>query len=276
MIQLYKPDLHFPIQEKNQCLHDTIKNLYQTIPHNQLNFEIERKILISLGGFPEFLSEKREEEKSLKKLIDKIKEEFELNKIPQEKEINDLLKNKALQVTEEDNHKLQEIRERWSYIQRTVRKVNSFEKEIRLKKEVHFYEKAQQTLRSDAVERAIYKDIPQSYRIDSPLNLERFLYVLAGQVTGLLSLKEISKDISQVSVQTLDRYLKLLNSNLSGILQFQNYDNNERNVQRRQRKAYFVDIAVRNAALQKDHISQDSSEIGKFYEKFRQPLIYII
>ena len=46
---------------------------------------------------------------------------------------------------------------------------------------------SQRVLRSDAVERAVYKDIPQAARVDNPMMLERLLYVLAGQVTGLLS-----------------------------------------------------------------------------------------
>ncbi|MGQ0848269.1 MAG: hypothetical protein ACT4OP_04005 [Actinomycetota bacterium] len=46
---------------------------------------------------------------------------------------------------------------------------------------------SQRVLRSDAIERAIYKDIPQSYNIDNPMFLDRLLYMLAGQMTGILS-----------------------------------------------------------------------------------------
>lgn len=42
-------------------------------------------------------------------------------------------------------------------------------------------------LRSDAVERAIYKDIPQVFGVENPIVLERLLYVLAGRMTGILS-----------------------------------------------------------------------------------------
>ena len=250
------------------------KTLHQTIPHTQLNFERERSMLISLGGFPEFLSGRKREEEKLRQLINKkIKEKFELYKIPQmEKEIRDLLRNEVIQTNAQGVlPQLQEIRRKLSDRKIEIRFKEAFR--LMMKKELYFYEKAQQTLRSDAIERAVYKDIPQSYRIDSPLTLERFLYVLAGQVTGLLSLKGISQDISQVSVQTLDRYLSYLTQTYL-VFTLLNYDNNERGTQRRQKKAYFVDIAVRNAALQKDHIVRDATEIGKLYENLVASHLY--
>ena len=135
--------------------------------------------------------------------------------------------------------------------------------------------KIQSLLRADAIERAIYKDIPQSYRIDYPITLEKFFYILAGQITGLLSLKGISKDISQVSLQTLERYLNyLVQTYLLFIIP--NYDSNERNVQRRRRKIYFVDVAIRNAALLKDMrgIFHDPSELGKLQENLVASHLY--
>ena len=272
LIQLYNPNINFPVQKKGQCLHDTIKNLYQTIPHTQLDFERERKMLISLGGFPEFLSGRKREEERLWKHIDKrIKEKSILYKIPEkEKETHDIQKT-AIQIGEENALlNLKKMGKELSNMKKDI-----FKEVYRLlrEEELYFYEKAQQILRSDAIERAVYKDIPQSYRIDSPLTLERFLYVLAGQVTGILSLKGISKDISHVSVQTLDRYLSYLTQTYLVFTIF-NYDNNERNIQRRQRRAYFVDIAVRNAALQKDHILKDSTEMGKLYENLVASHLY--
>ncbi len=130
----------------------------------------------------------------------------------------------------------------------------------------YFY-RTQQTLRSDAIERAIYKDIPQSYRVDNPLILEKLLYTLAEQITGLLSVKNINKDISQVSLATLERYLNYL-CQAYIVFTLPNYASNERSIQRRQRKSYFVDIAVRNAALWKDKkkIFDNSLEFGKLQE----------
>lgn len=58
---------------------------------------------------------------------------------------------------------------------------------------------SQRTLRNDAVERAIYKDIPQAFGVENPLLLERMLYTLAGQVTGLLSPNTITQSLDGLS-----------------------------------------------------------------------------
>jgi len=106
---------------------------------------------------------------------------------------------------------------------------------------------SQRVLRSDAVERAVYKDIPQTSGVENPLILERLLYVLAGQVTGILSPTGIGKDLG-IAQPTLDRYLSYLEQ---AYLTFAltNYSGSESGVQRRGRKLYFMDSAVRNAAL---------------------------
>jgi len=106
---------------------------------------------------------------------------------------------------------------------------------------------SQSTLRSDAVERAVYKDIPQAYGVDNPKALERMLYVLAEQATGLLSPKNLSTD-TQMTAPTCERYLGYLERAFL-IFTFQNYAGSEGTKQRRGRKLYFVDGAVRNAAL---------------------------
>lgn len=108
---------------------------------------------------------------------------------------------------------------------------------------------SQRTLRSDAVERAIYKDIPQSFGIESPLHLERVLYVLAGQLTGMLSPTNIARDLG-LSQPTIDRYISHLEQAFL-VFVLPNYSGSETTTQRRGRKIYFVDGAVRNAALQR-------------------------
>ncbi|MXW76637.1 MAG: ATP-binding protein [Acidimicrobiaceae bacterium] len=114
------------------------------------------------------------------------------------------------------------------------------------KLELHVLE-SQRVLRSDAVERAVYKDIPQTSGVDNPLMLERLLYALAGQVTGILSPTGIGKDLG-IAQPTFDRYLSYLEQAYL-IFPLTNYSGSEQNVQRRGRKLYFVDSAVRNAAL---------------------------
>ncbi len=117
---------------------------------------------------------------------------------------------------------------------------------------------SQQILRSDAVERAIYKDIPQSFGVDNPLMLERLLYVLAAQITGVLSPSGIGKDLG-LSQPTFDRYLSYLEQAFL-VFTLANYSGRESSVQKRGRKLYFVDGAIRNAALQRGLAPLDNPE----------------
>lgn len=109
---------------------------------------------------------------------------------------------------------------------------------------------SQRTLRNDAVERAIYKDIPQAFNVDNPMLLERVLYTLAGQVTGILSPQMICQGLGGLSQPTFDRYLSYLERAFL-VFTLQNYSGSESSRQKRGRKLYFVDGAVRNAALQR-------------------------
>ena len=102
---------------------------------------------------------------------------------------------------------------------------------------------------SDAVERAVYKDIPQSFKVDNPIMLERLLYTLAGQIAGLLSPSKISRELG-ISQPTFDRYLSYLERTFL-VFTLPNYSGREASVQKSGRKLYFVDGAVRNAALQR-------------------------
>lgn len=124
---------------------------------------------------------------------------------------------------------------------------------------------SQRRLRSDAVERAIYKDIPQVFGVDDPLVLERTLYTLAGQVAGLLSPTQMARDVS-VSMPTLDKYVSYLERAFLVFL-LPNWSGSERSIQRRGRKVYFHDGAVRNAALQRGlRPLSDAPEMGLLCE----------
>ncbi|WP_419551969.1 ATP-binding protein [Candidatus Poriferisodalis sp.] len=108
---------------------------------------------------------------------------------------------------------------------------------------------AQLSLREDSVERAVYKDIPQAFQIDNPMMLERLLYVLAGQVAQLLSPSNIAADL-RLAEATIERYLAYLEAAFI-VFTLPNYAGSEAKVQRRGRKIYFVDSAVRSAVLQR-------------------------
>ena len=69
---------------------------------------------------------------------------------------------------------------------------------------------SQRILRNDAVERAVYKEIPQAFGVNSPMMLERLLYTLAGQMTGILSPDTICRSLKGLSPPTFDRYLSYL------------------------------------------------------------------
>lgn len=125
---------------------------------------------------------------------------------------------------------------------------------------------SQQTLRSDAVERAIYKDIPQAYGVNDPLLLERLLYILGGQMTGILAPKNICQSLDGMSQPTFDRYLSYLEKTFM-VFTLPNFSANEETVQRRGRKLYFVDGAVRNAALQRGlALLSNDKEFGLLHE----------
>lgn len=125
--------------------------------------------------------------------------------------------------------------------------------------------RSQQILRNDAVERALYKDIPQSFGVDNPMMLERLLYVLAGQMSGILSPRNITNDLG-ISQPTFDRYLSYLEQAFL-VFTLPNYSGKESTVQRRGRKLYFVDGAIRNAALQRGLAPlADPVELGNLME----------
>jgi hypothetical protein len=109
---------------------------------------------------------------------------------------------------------------------------------------------SQRILRSDAVERAVYKDIPQAFGVDNPMLLERLLYTVAGQLAGLLSPTNLAHQLTGFSPATLERYLAYLERAFL-VFTLPNYSGSEASRQRRGRKVYFVDGAVRNAALQR-------------------------
>lgn len=108
---------------------------------------------------------------------------------------------------------------------------------------------SQRILKDDAVDRTIYKDIPQYTNIESPLQLEKLLYALAGQVTGLISPQKLTQQLG-ITQPTIDKYLSCLERSYL-VFMLTNFSGSEVSVQRRGRKIYFVDGAVRNATLQR-------------------------
>jgi len=131
---------------------------------------------------------------------------------------------------------------------------------------LRLFQNAQRVVRRDAVETPIYKDITQAFGIQKPMALERLLYILAGQFTGVMSPKSICRSLEGLSEPTFSRYLKALESAFL-VFSIPNYSASEETVQRRGRKLYFVDGAVRNAALQRGVAPLESpQEMGVLIE----------
>ena len=125
--------------------------------------------------------------------------------------------------------------------------------------------RSQRVLRADAVQTVVYKDLPQAYGIGEPLKLERLVYTLAGQFCGLLSPSTIAKDV-QLSQPTVDQYVRYLEDAFL-IFTLANYSSSEESVQRRGRKLFFCDGALRNAALQRGLApARDPGEMGLLLE----------
>ncbi len=125
--------------------------------------------------------------------------------------------------------------------------------------------RSQRILRADAIEKAIYKDIPQAFQILEPAKLERLLYALAGQITGIFSPATIAGDL-MLTEPTIDKYVRYFERAFL-VFMLPTYAPSEEVVQRRGRRLYFVDGAVRNAALLRGlGPLEDPAEMGLLLE----------
>ncbi|MCA9278051.1 MAG: ATP-binding protein [Phycisphaeraceae bacterium] len=109
--------------------------------------------------------------------------------------------------------------------------------------------RSQQTLRQEAVQRVATMDIPQVFDIKHPFLLERLVYVLGGQMCGIMNMTNLASLLS-LHRHTVAQYVSYLEQAFL-IFTLPNYAHSEEAVQRRGQKVYFVDGAVRNAALQR-------------------------
>ncbi len=125
--------------------------------------------------------------------------------------------------------------------------------------------RSQEILKADAVERAIYKDIPQAFGVQEPIRLERLLYTIAGQAGGIVSSSNLAKSLG-LSQPSVDKYLGHFERSYL-IMLLANYARSEETIQRRGRKLYFLDGAVRNASLLRGiSVMNDHHELGLLFE----------
>ncbi len=123
--------------------------------------------------------------------------------------------------------------------------------------------RAQRVLRSEIIDRVIYKDIQLAAEVRNPKRLERLLYAAGGQIAELFVPTNMSNDLD-IPVATVETYLSHLEKAFL-IFMLTNYSSNEVTTQKRGRKIYFYDGAVRNAALQRGLID-DNVEKGHLLE----------
>jgi uncharacterized protein len=125
--------------------------------------------------------------------------------------------------------------------------------------------RSQQVLRAEAVQRVTGMDIPQTADIRNPLLLERLLYMLAGRMCGGINTSQLSVDLS-LSRPTIGQYINHLERAFL-IFTLPNYSRSEDSVQSKGRKVFFLDGAVRNAALQRGLAPlTDPTEFGSLLE----------
>ena len=134
---------------------------------------------------------------------------------------------------------------------------------------------SQRVLRADAVERAIYKDIPPSFGVDNPLQVERLLYVAAGQAAQLFSAKNVSQQLG-ITEPTVEKYVGYLERSFV-LFTLNNFSGGEVARQRRGRRLYFYDGAIRNAALERGLAPMsDPVEMGLLYENMAAAHLYCL
>ncbi len=135
--------------------------------------------------------------------------------------------------------------------------------------------RSQQTLRNEAVQRVTGMDLPQVFHVQHPIELERLLYLLAGQMCGMFSASNLSSTLS-ITRQTISQYIDYLEKAFL-VFTLPAYARSEEKVQRRGRKVFFVDGAVRNAALQRGIApASDPKERGYLVENLVASHLYAL
>lgn len=143
-------------------------------------------------------------------------------------------------------------------ISKSHNEVTSKHEETAVSSEHAALRRAQRVLRSEIIDRVIYKDIQQFAEVRNPQRLERLLYSLAGQVAQLFSVTNLSKKLG-ISARTVEEYAAHLEQAFL-IFMLSNYSGNEASTQKRGRKLFFTDGAVRNAVLQRGIASSRNAE----------------
>ena len=130
-------------------------------------------------------------------------------------------------------------------------------------------------LRSDGMERVVYRDLQQSSPISRPLQREKLVYLLADRTGGIISPQNLARDLP-ITQNTLETYLSHLEWAFM-IFTLSNYSGREGTIQRRGRKCYLVDPALRSAILRRPPFRDESpSEQGRLIETLAASHLYAL
>jgi len=134
--------------------------------------------------------------------------------------------------------------------------------------------RSQEILRSQTIERSLYRDVPHAFGVQEPAQLERLLHLLASQPSGVLSPTRLAAELG-LTQPTIDKYLAYLQRaflvfTLSNYSMFEDSTvaaSQAGSIQRRGRKLYFIDGALRNATTQRGvGLLRDDRELRKLME----------
>ncbi len=114
-------------------------------------------------------------------------------------------------------------------------------------------------LRADSVERVVYRDIQQWVALPGPSRLNNLVYLLADRTGTVVSPEKLARDLS-VTPRTVESYLSYLEWSFLAF-PLLNYSAGEAAKQRRGRKFYLVDPALRSAILRRLPFEQELGSI---------------
>lgn len=112
----------------------------------------------------------------------------------------------------------------------------------------------------------LYKDIYTFESIRNPKVFEGLIKLLALQVGSLVSINELSNELS-ISRATVEKYIRLLEQSYI-IRVIRSFSRNKRKEIKKAFKVYFIDIGVRNAVADDISLVENRNDKGAIFENF--------
>lgn len=124
---------------------------------------------------------------------------------------------------------------------------------------------AQNVLREDIVDKVLKRDLPELYNIRNIAILEKVFLYLCFNSSNIINFSNMSKVLDNTSVQTLQEYIRYLES--ANLIYINNpISNSGEAILKAKPKIYISDSAIRNAVLMQSDILSDSKELGYVVE----------